>query len=1044
MGVVFKARHRTLGRLGALKILPPSFSRDANAVSRFRREVEAAGRVKHANLVAAFDADEDRGVHFLVMDFVDGRDLDRVVRLRGPLLVPEAVDYLTQAARGLEAAHAQGIIHRDIKPGNLMLERTGTVRVLDLGLARIVDVNNPFNKTATARLTQSGMYMGTIDYMAPEQAEDSHRVDHRADIYSLGCTLFYFLTGRAPFAGDTVLKRLMSHMERPAPTLRSHRSDVPRALDAAYQQMMAKKPMARPASMTEVIALLQASMLAGDAVTVPLAARPKSRPEPMVFNETPRARAGSARTEIDPAVMAGSDELQCPAADHELNLEDLAIDVRWETAAIRVNVADSLESGHAENQRPWGWTRLTGGPRSIVAVGCTLAAVGLLAALLGVFMLTRRPVAGTNEASSQPTIDADEGEPDQSVANPPRPRPEPKTPPISLVPASRDSLSTVPTPPMPTPAAPRLAAPEPASATPASTKAIVFTPAPEKPRWVIIGKQHSYYARNISQEAFKTLGDVAKKGGELKSIAFAPGDGWAILYGKNGYKAKNVPDDAQKMLRDLALRGEELKSIAFTPEGGWTILFGWNGNFSQGIPDKAFETLQSLTKRGVELKSVSYGPGGGWTILFDRNGWFVGNVPDDAFNTLEGIAKRGEELKSVALGPKGCWAILYGRNGFNAGGIPVEAQERLNIMSSDGPLKCLTFVARPDVPLRIDDPETRNRVLARMAYYDVPGLGIALVNNFQVEWARGYGILRAGGSEPVTPETIFPAASLSKPVTALAALCLVQQRKLMLDQPLNEKLTSWKVADNEFTRRNKPTLREVLSHSAGFPAHAFAGYPAGSRLPTLIEILDGKRPANSPSVRVQFVPGSKFQYSGGGYLVLQQIIVDVTRKPFSDALRALVFAPLEMRHSGFQQPPPSEFEAQAATGHERGTALPGKWRIHPELAAAGLWTTPTDLARFVIAIQRAKRGDSGAILEPNMAAEMLRKQSGEFGLGVVVSGSGSSAYFEHDGAFAGFRCRVIGFVETGQGAVFLTNGDRGLALINELVESLRADYGWPG
>ncbi len=191
MGMVFKARHRKLGRLGALKILPPSFTRDRGAVMRFRREFEAAGRLKHLNLVAAFEADEDRGVHFLVMDYVEGINLDRVVSEQGPLPVSQALDYLIQSARGLEAAHEKGIIHRDIKPGNLMLDRQGTVRVLDLGLARIVDASNPFSKTAGGRLTQSGTYMGTVDYMAPEQAEDSHNVDHRADIYSLGCTLFF-------------------------------------------------------------------------------------------------------------------------------------------------------------------------------------------------------------------------------------------------------------------------------------------------------------------------------------------------------------------------------------------------------------------------------------------------------------------------------------------------------------------------------------------------------------------------------------------------------------------------------------------------------------------------------------------------------------------------------------------------------------------------------------------------------------------------------------------------------------------------------------
>jgi serine/threonine protein kinase/WD40 repeat protein/Flp pilus assembly protein TadD len=347
MGVVFKARHRRSGRLGALKILPPSFARDKTAVMRFRREVEAAGRVKHLNLVAAFDAAEDRGVNFLVMDYVDGRDLDRVVDQEGPLSVPQAVDYVIQAARGLAAAHAKGIVHRDIKPGNLIVDVDGTVRVLDLGLARIVDANNPFNKSTAGRLTQSGMYMGTVDYMAPEQAEDSHRVDHRADIYSLGCTLFYLLTGKEPFPGDTILKRVLAHQKRAIPSLRGERADVPLALDSAYRKMLAKRPQDRPASMTELIALLQASKLQPDEVVERSAPPPKSRPELMVFNETSLKRAGPPKPKAEPSIFARQEEREGLMINQERNLEDLVLDVRSELPQIRVSDAGSLRPPQA-------------------------------------------------------------------------------------------------------------------------------------------------------------------------------------------------------------------------------------------------------------------------------------------------------------------------------------------------------------------------------------------------------------------------------------------------------------------------------------------------------------------------------------------------------------------------------------------------------------------------------------------------------------------------------------------------------------------------
>ena len=270
---------------------------------RFRREIEAARRLQHPNLVAAQDADEDRGVHFLVMDYIEGRDLDRIVRERGPLHDFQAIDYLAQAARGLGAAHAQGIIHRDIKPGNLMLDSSGKVHVLDVGLARIVDAQNPFNKSAVDRLTQSGVYMGTVDFMAPEQAEDPHHVDQRADIYSLGCTLFYFLTGRAPFPGETIIKRMMAHIQRPAPSLREARPDVSIGLDNAYQKMMAKRPEDRPASMTEVISLLQGSRHPAGHVVGTVAPPAKSPPALTVHNETLPERAGPPETEADSSIF---------------------------------------------------------------------------------------------------------------------------------------------------------------------------------------------------------------------------------------------------------------------------------------------------------------------------------------------------------------------------------------------------------------------------------------------------------------------------------------------------------------------------------------------------------------------------------------------------------------------------------------------------------------------------------------------------------------------------------------------------------------------
>ena len=405
MGMVFKCRHRRLGRPGALKILPPSFARDRQAVLRFRREIEAAGRLEHPNVVAAVDADEDRGVHFLVMEFVEGRDLDRVVRDRGPMPVSQAIDCIIQAARGLEAAHAQGIVHRDIKPGNLMLDAAGTVRVLDLGLARIVDAANPFGSSPGGRLTESGMYMGTVDFMAPEQAEDSRRADHRADVYALGCSLYYLLTAQTPFDGPTVLKRLMAHLEQPAPSLRSKRPEAPAKLEAVFQKMMAKRPEDRPQSMTELISLLEPCKADATARAFP-GNLPKSRPELLVFNEAPLKHPAPVKTERDPLIVPRTTEREGLGIVLDLNLEDLIMDVRSEPRPEPLLGPAKTTGGRSQpGTRPGLRTRVRHIPRGggLIAAGAAFVA---LAALVTWFIFFR-DVRGTTgpEAVIRPPAD---------------------------------------------------------------------------------------------------------------------------------------------------------------------------------------------------------------------------------------------------------------------------------------------------------------------------------------------------------------------------------------------------------------------------------------------------------------------------------------------------------------------------------------------------------------------------------------------------------------------------------------------------------------
>jgi len=256
MGEVLKARHRRMDRLVALKILPAQKVDSPEAIRRFQHEVKAAARLMHPNIVAAHDAGEHQGIHYLVMEYVEGRDLAELVREHGTLSVPQATDCILQAARGLAYAHKHGVIHRDIKPSNLLLDHEGTVKILDMGLARLDEPPSPAGPQAE-RLTQSGQVMGTCDYMSPEQAVDTHRADQRADIYSLGCTLYRLLAGKPPYQAETLIQVLFAHREAPIPSLRAARTDVPEALESIYQRMMAKRPEDRYQSAAELVSALE-------------------------------------------------------------------------------------------------------------------------------------------------------------------------------------------------------------------------------------------------------------------------------------------------------------------------------------------------------------------------------------------------------------------------------------------------------------------------------------------------------------------------------------------------------------------------------------------------------------------------------------------------------------------------------------------------------------------------------------------------------------------------------------------------------------------
>jgi len=349
---------------------------------------------------------------------------------------------------------------------------------------------------------------------------------------------------------------------------------------------------------------------------------------------------------------------------------------------------------------------------------------------------------------------------------------------------------------------------------------------------------------------------------------------------------------------------------------------------------------------------------------------------------------------------------------------------------------------------RLGEPPQTSSLQERMKHYRVNGLSIAVIDQGKIAWTRAYGVADASTREPLTTETLFQTASIGKVVTAVAALQLVKAGKLKLDEDVNDKLVSWKVPVNEFTARENVTLRRLLNHSAGFTRdEGFAGYPPGQAVPTLGQILRHQPPANGQPVGIGQVPGSAMHYSGFGYLVVQQLIEDVTGQRFQEYVEQAIFRKLPMPLSTYRFMPDQELGRPVARGHEgNGRVDPTrKYQLYPEAAAAGFWSTPAELARLLIQLQRELSGESTLLLNQALVQTMLSPQfdGNNRGIGVVLQGASQVEGFGHSGANAGYQSVLYATTATGQGAVVMTNSDDGIALAMEVIRSIANEYRWP-
>ena len=342
--------------------------------------------------------------------------------------------------------------------------------------------------------------------------------------------------------------------------------------------------------------------------------------------------------------------------------------------------------------------------------------------------------------------------------------------------------------------------------------------------------------------------------------------------------------------------------------------------------------------------------------------------------------------------------------------------------------------------------EPLNWTLAdRMKFYHVNGVSIALIKDYKIEWARGYGWADSAEQRPVTTATLFQAASISKSLNAVGILTLVQEGKLSLDSDINDYLKSWKFPYDSISKGRKITLSNLLNHTAGLSVHGFDGYAQGDTIPTLVQILNGEKPANNKAVRSMFEPSLKYEYSGGGTEISQLILQDITGQPYDEYMWQNVLKPMGLIHSFFTQPPPADKLSLLAAGYYNdGKEVKGKYHIYPEQAAAGLWTNPTDLAHYVIETQLSLQGKSNKVLSQKMTKLMLTPYiDSSAALSVFITKQGSEKYFSHEGTNKGFVNQYYGSIENGNGVVVMAN-TYNTRIFDEIINSIASVYNWKG
>ncbi len=339
------------------------------------------------------------------------------------------------------------------------------------------------------------------------------------------------------------------------------------------------------------------------------------------------------------------------------------------------------------------------------------------------------------------------------------------------------------------------------------------------------------------------------------------------------------------------------------------------------------------------------------------------------------------------------------------------------------------------------DSVQKFNILDRMEHYKVPGVSIAIVENGKLKWAKGYGYANTESGTKVDANTLFQAGSISKPVAALSALQLYENGKLDLDKDVNQYLKNWQLSENKFTTTEKVTVQKLLTHTAGTTVHGFPGYQQTDTFPEIIEVLSGK--GNTAKIEVDTIPGSIWRYSGGGYTIMEKVVEDISGLPLEEYMSKHVLLPIGMKNSTYEQPVSKAFQSNISAAYDgNGSLIKGLWNNYPEQAAAGLWTTPSDLAMYCIEIQEILKGKSDGVLSKDTVEKMLTKHQNDWGLGPSLFREGDDLIFGHGGKNAGFTNNMIAYAHKGGALIVMTNADNGGKLTQEIENAIFDYYNW--